>query len=173
MAMKLLQRYIDGLTYSTVDGRARLGLKTRNAIQEACADKSREAILQSLDENVEAILDCNTILAKDDKDRGEMVDEEHLIHEVAMLLVAKTIIANWYDQCLPVDEILYLVTWAEQYDIPCIEIRKGKPTVQQVIDACIHEGAIRTVDGQEFCCDLRPGIGPELWTEEALRRSLA
>jgi hypothetical protein len=60
---------------------------------------------------------------------------------------------------------------SQQYGINCVVVGPGV-TAQQVIDVCREEGAVREVDGVEFCVELRPEVGPELWTEESLRRSL-
>lgn len=77
--------------------------------------------------------------------------------------------------------------WSEQYRKPCVA-PSPTDTADSVIAACRASGAVRfyrdesvTVDGQsvddggaleEFVIQLRDDVGPELWTEAALRRSL-
>lgn len=61
--------------------------------------------------------------------------------------------------------------FAVQYGIPCVVAVEGARAAD-VIDECWRVGAVRTVDGEEFCVQLRADVGPELWTEESLRRSL-
>lgn len=61
--------------------------------------------------------------------------------------------------------------FASQYNTPCVVVEDGD-TAQQVIDRCWDAEAARDVDGVEFCVQLRPDVGPELWTERSLRRSL-
>jgi len=63
------------------------------------------------------------------------------------------------------------LTSADQYGISCVVAEDGD-TAQQVIDFCWEAGATRQIDGIEYCVQLRPEVGPELWTERALRRSL-
>jgi hypothetical protein len=41
-----------------------------------------------------------------------------------------------------------------------------------ILDFCHASSAVRTADGVEFCVQLRPEVGPELWTENSLRDSL-
>jgi hypothetical protein len=60
------------------------------------------------------------------------------------------------------------VTFSDQYQIKCYVVEDGD-TAQQIIDRCREAGAVRRVDGEEFCLDIRPDAGPELWTEDALR----
>ena len=63
------------------------------------------------------------------------------------------------------------VTFASQYDINCVVAETGD-TAQDIIDFCVEAEAVRRVDGVEYCVELRPTVGPELWTEDALRGSL-
>ena len=63
------------------------------------------------------------------------------------------------------------VSYASQYDSNCVTAETGD-TAQGIIDFCHEVDAIRRVDGLEFCVELRTEVGPELWTERALRRSL-
>lgn len=60
---------------------------------------------------------------------------------------------------------------AHQYGIPCVVAEEGD-TGDAVIARCDAVGAVRRVDGVEYCVEMRPEIGPELWTEPALRVSL-
>jgi hypothetical protein len=62
-------------------------------------------------------------------------------------------------------------TYSKQYAIPCVLVASSEPA-QDVIDYCREVGAILNSDGEEFCVELRPEVGPELWTEDALRKSL-
>lgn len=62
------------------------------------------------------------------------------------------------------------VKFASQYNINCI-VPEPDDTVDEIVQACRDDEAIRTVDGEEFCVELRPEVGPELWTEDSLRRS--
>jgi hypothetical protein len=41
-----------------------------------------------------------------------------------------------------------------------------------VISHCRTTDAVRRLDGVEYVVQLRDDVGPELWTEESLRRSL-
>lgn len=62
--------------------------------------------------------------------------------------------------------------FASQYSMPCVVADDGD-TAQEVIDRCWEVEAVRTeFDGFEFCAQLRSDVGPELWTESSLRRSL-
>lgn len=63
------------------------------------------------------------------------------------------------------------LTCSAQYGMACVVAEDGD-TAQHVIDYCRDAGAWREVDGVEFCVQLRPDVGPELWTERSLRRSL-
>jgi len=63
--------------------------------------------------------------------------------------------------------------WAPQYQKPCVVVFPSD-TAQQIIDHCRAVGAIYREDGPEdecFVVVLRHDIGPELYTEEAVRRS--
>lgn len=62
-------------------------------------------------------------------------------------------------------------THARQYDLPCVIADRTDPA-QMVIDRCHTLGAVRKVDGIEYVVQLRPEVGPELWTDESLRDSL-
>jgi len=63
------------------------------------------------------------------------------------------------------------VVFSDQYQMKCY-IPEEDDTAQQIIDRCRAAGAVRLVDGEEFCLEIRPGAGPELWSEDALRRTL-
>jgi hypothetical protein len=62
-------------------------------------------------------------------------------------------------------------THARQYDLPCVIADRTDPA-QMVIDRCHMLGAVRKLDGVEYVVQLRPEVGPELWTDESLRVSL-
>lgn len=67
-----------------------------------------------------------------------------------------------------------LIVRSEQYGINCVVVgQNDNDTAQAVIDVCREEGAVREVDGVEFCVELRSEVGPELWTEASLRQSLS
>lgn len=62
---------------------------------------------------------------------------------------------------------------SEEYQCPVIFPEEGDD-VEQIIKACREEGAIFHEEGPSdelFVVQLRPNIGPELWTERALRES--
>lgn len=62
--------------------------------------------------------------------------------------------------------------WSDQYGIPCIAVESPDfVNVDALIARCEEIGAVRKVDGIEFCVELRDEVGPELWTEDSLRRS--
>lgn len=62
--------------------------------------------------------------------------------------------------------------WSEQYQLPCIVVENPNDIeADSVIGMCESIGAVRNVDGKEYVVELRD-VGPELWTEDALRRSL-
>lgn len=65
--------------------------------------------------------------------------------------------------------------WSDQYQKPCIILPEGHGcSADEVIKHARHMGAIDREDGPDdecFVVELRADIGPELWTEEALRRS--
>lgn len=68
------------------------------------------------------------------------------------------------------------LNWSSEYDMHCVVAEAGD-SAQKIIDRCkeIDVDAVRRVDGIEFCVQIdRPGrvVGPELWTEDALRDSL-
>lgn len=65
------------------------------------------------------------------------------------------------------------IGYSEQYKTPAI-FPDGGETADQIIQMCRSEGAIFYEDGPDdecFVVALRPKIGPELFTEGALRRS--
>lgn len=64
--------------------------------------------------------------------------------------------------------------WSEQYGIPCVAVENpNTANAFAVIAMCEGPGAVRDEDpeGREYCVELRNEIGPELWTESALKRS--
>lgn len=61
---------------------------------------------------------------------------------------------------------------SSQYISNCVVAEDGD-NVERVLDLCWKTGAVRTVDGVEFVVQLRQEVGPELWTEDALRSSLS
>jgi hypothetical protein len=64
------------------------------------------------------------------------------------------------------------VTFADQWNIPCVIPQPGE-TADDVMQRCQEAGAIYTGEGEEdFCVMLRPDVGPEIYSESALRRSL-
>lgn len=65
------------------------------------------------------------------------------------------------------------LVWSSQYNIHCVVAEPGD-TATAVIDRCREPeiSAFLTDDGVEFCVQLRDEIGPALWTEQALHRSL-
>lgn len=60
---------------------------------------------------------------------------------------------------------------SEQYGTPCV-VAARTDTADAVMARCQAVGAIRDVDGLEYVVQLRSDVGPELWTDESLRRSL-
>jgi hypothetical protein len=65
--------------------------------------------------------------------------------------------------------------WSPQYRVPCV-VALWRNSADDVIDHCRDMGAIFHEDGADdecFVVVLRRDVGPELWTEQALRRSLA
>jgi hypothetical protein len=61
---------------------------------------------------------------------------------------------------------------SEQYGCGCAVAFWGN-TADEVIEYCrAMECTVDSGDGEQFCVALRPEVGPELWTETALRRSL-
>lgn len=63
-------------------------------------------------------------------------------------------------------------TWSAQYQLPCVCVEDcDRIEAVAVIAFAEGIGAIRRDDGIEYCVELREEIGPELWTEESLRRS--
>jgi hypothetical protein len=61
--------------------------------------------------------------------------------------------------------------YATQYQSLCL-VPHPDDTADTIIQECRAVGAIRLVDGEEFVVQLRDDVGPELWTEDSLRRSL-
>lgn len=64
---------------------------------------------------------------------------------------------------------------SEQYGCACVVVFPGDAG-NKVIEHCRNMGAIYREDGATdecFCVVLRFDVGPELYTETALRRSLA
>lgn len=61
--------------------------------------------------------------------------------------------------------------YSAQFNTACVVAEDGD-TAQEVIDHCWDSGSMREVDGVEYCVQIRPDAGPELWTERSLRRSL-
>ncbi|MFD5089375.1 hypothetical protein ACFWMR_02150 [Amycolatopsis thailandensis] len=64
------------------------------------------------------------------------------------------------------------IKYASQYEISCVVPEPGD-TADEIIQGCRDDEAVRLVDGEEFCVELRADVGPELWTEESLRSSMA
>lgn len=60
---------------------------------------------------------------------------------------------------------------AGQWQIPCIVLEEGD-TADAVIKRCRQVGAVTHDDGEQFCVFIRERVGPEMWTESALRRAL-
>lgn len=63
---------------------------------------------------------------------------------------------------------------SEQYGCPCVVVFPND-CADTVIAHCRHMGAIYREDGPDdecFCVVLRFDVGPELYTESALRRSI-
>ena len=65
------------------------------------------------------------------------------------------------------------VVFSDQYNVACVSVESADwIDPDALIAECQANGAIRNVDGTEYCVELREDIGPELWTEESLRRSV-
>lgn len=64
------------------------------------------------------------------------------------------------------------VVHSEQFNIPCVVPDAGE-SADEVIEACLDQGALLDTDpdGREFCIQFRDDVGPELWTESAVRRT--
>lgn len=66
--------------------------------------------------------------------------------------------------------------YAGQYDTACVGLQRGNmPTADELIEECRLVGAIFYEDGPDdecFVVDFDRGVGPELYTERALRGSL-
>ena len=61
-----------------------------------------------------------------------------------------------------------------QYGTPCVIYNDPTETADDVIETCREIGAIFHEEGPDdecFVVELRRDIGPELWTEGALRRN--
>lgn len=69
----------------------------------------------------------------------------------------------------------FTTCWAGQYNVRCIKLQPGaKFSSDDLITECRKVGAIFCEDGPTdecFVVDLGRGVGPEIWTENALRRS--
>jgi hypothetical protein len=64
------------------------------------------------------------------------------------------------------------IVFSVQYGVPCVVAEAGD-TADDILEWCSEEGAVLDHgDGDEFVVELRPDIGPELYTEAAIRRSL-
>lgn len=64
------------------------------------------------------------------------------------------------------------IIFSEQYGIPCVVPIPGE-SAQDVIDRCEKEGAVYTGEGEEdYCVQLRPDVGPEIYSKSALMRSI-
>lgn len=66
--------------------------------------------------------------------------------------------------------------YSSQYRCRCIILNKQNdpPAIDQLIERCRDVGAIYYEDGpvdECFVVDVGRGVGPELWTERALRGS--
>lgn len=61
--------------------------------------------------------------------------------------------------------------YAEQYRCACIVIEPGD-TAEQVIEECATEGALCDWEGEEDCVVQFPGRPQEVYSREALHRSL-
>ena len=74
------------------------------------------------------------------------------------------------------DQPLMIEGYSIQYDTSAVILREGQgPDADTVIAYCRDIGAIFYEDSrgdQCFVVSLRPKVGPELWTERALRGSL-
>ena len=66
--------------------------------------------------------------------------------------------------------------YARQYRTTAVVLGDGdRPTADELIEECRNIGAIFHEDGPDdelFVVDIGRGVGPELWTERALRGSL-
>lgn len=63
------------------------------------------------------------------------------------------------------------VEYAEQYRCACILVEPGD-TADEVIGKCDEEGAICTWEGEQDCVVRLPDRPQEVYSREALRRSL-
>lgn len=63
-----------------------------------------------------------------------------------------------------------ILAWSDQYQKPCV-VAHPADNADSIIAKCRKVGAVVNDDGEEFVVELRPDIGPELWTENALRRA--
>lgn len=67
--------------------------------------------------------------------------------------------------------------WSDQFELPCVSVEAcDYAHPDSVIQLCEQIGAYRDIDpeGREYCAELcgeQRDVGPELWTESALRRS--
>lgn len=65
------------------------------------------------------------------------------------------------------------IIYAEQWNIPCL-IPYENETGDELIERAQMEGAVFYEDGPDdecYCIQLRPDVGPEIWTSTALKRS--
>lgn len=66
----------------------------------------------------------------------------------------------------------YRVTFAAQFGIACVSVENPDTmNADALIAICEDSEAVRYMDGVEYCVELRD-VGPELYTESALRRSV-
>ena len=65
------------------------------------------------------------------------------------------------------------VVFSDQYNLACVSVENADMVQPDaLISECELAGAIRYVEGVEYCVQLRDDVGPELWTEDSLRRSV-
>lgn len=67
----------------------------------------------------------------------------------------------------------YRVTFSDQFNVACIAVENPDyMNADALIAICEDSEAILNNDGVEYVVELRPDVGPELWNEDALRRSV-
>lgn len=67
----------------------------------------------------------------------------------------------------------YRVIFSDQFNCACISVEMPNyMNADALIAICEDAEAILHNDGVEYVVELRPDVGPELWTEDALRRSV-